>query len=322
MNNHWFRLTAGALASAFAFTASAQTFPTKPIKIVVPFGAGGVADLTARSLAQRLAEQYGQGVVVENRPGAGGFAAADAVVKAEPDGHTWLLISNGTAVSAGLFKSPQVEADRDLAPVSLMAAFDLALVVSAESKFQSLADVSAFAKQNPGKLNVGSINIGSTQHLSAELVKFALGWDAQVVPFNGTPAVVTALRGGTVDVAVEILGPIMGQITGKALRPIALLGERRASALPDVPTLGESVKDAPKIASWNGIALSARTPPALVQKISKDVQAALATPAVQTRFRELNVEPLPSTPEQASAHLKSEIRRWSEVIRKANVPQQ
>ncbi len=313
------------LAIFLVFTSTvvlAQTFPTKPIKIIVPFGAGGVADLTARAVAQRYAETAGQPVIVENRPGAGGFVAGELVAKSEPDGHTWLVISNGTAVSAGLFKAPPMDAERDLAPISLMAAFDLALVVPGDSRFATVADLFAYAKQNPGKLNLGSINIGSTQHLSAELLKSALGLDAQVIPFNGTPAVVTALRGGTVDAAVEIVGPIMGQISAKALRPLALLGERRSAALPGVPALLESQPNAPKITSWNGFAVSAKTSPALIQKMNQDVQAVLSTPALQTRFRELHVEPTPSTAAQATTFLKSEIRRWAEVIRSAKIPQQ
>ena len=172
--------------------AQAQTFPSKPIRIVVPFGAGGVADLTARTVAGRLAEQLGQSVVIENKPGAGGVVAADTVLKAEPDGHTLLLMSNGTAVSAGLFKSLPFDTLKDFAPISTLGYFDIAILAPADSRFKSLAELLAFARSNPGKLNIGSINIGSTQNLAAELFKSTAAMDVQIVPFNGTPAVVTA----------------------------------------------------------------------------------------------------------------------------------
>ena len=185
-----------------------QAYPSKALKIVVPFGAGGVADLTARTVAQKMGENMGQSIVIENKPGAGGVVATDAVAKSTPDGYTLLLMSNATAVSAGLFKSLPYDAEKDLIPLSVLGTFDIAIVVPQESKFASFADLLAFAKANPGKLNIGSINVGSTQHLAAELFKSTAGIDAQVVPFNGTPAVLTALRGGQIDVGVEILAPV------------------------------------------------------------------------------------------------------------------
>lgn len=230
-----FKRLAGSLLACLvlALPAAAQTFPHKPVRIVVPFGAGGVADLTARTVAQKLSESLGQPVVVDNKPGAGGVVAGEMVARAEPDGHTLLLMSNGTAVSAGLFKSLPFDALRDFAPVSTLGFFDIAVVTPADSKFRTLGDLLAFAKANPGKLNLGSINIGSTQNLAAELFKISSGADVQIVPFNGTPAVVTALRGGQIDAAVEILGPILPQIRAGALRALAVTGDRRAAVLPE-----------------------------------------------------------------------------------------
>ena len=311
------------LCAALALSSqAAHAFPTKPIKIIVPFGAGGVADLTARTVAQHMQDSLGQSVVVENRPGAGGFSAAEAVVNAEPDGHTLLLISNGTAVSAGLFKSPPVNAERDLRAVGLMSAFDLALVVPGESRFLQFADYLSFAKANPGKLNLGSINIGSTQHLAAEMLKSSLGVDAQVIPFNGTPAVVGALRGGTVDAAVEILGPLGAQISAKTVRVLATLGAKRNSAHSGVPTVGEAAQNTFNVTSWNGFATSAKAPLAAIAKLNQALNAALAAAPVRARFSELNVVAIPSSPEQASAHLASETKRWGEVIRDAKIAQQ
>ena len=218
-----FKTTLLALCLACCTGAWAQqAYPTKPLKIVVPFGAGGVADLTARTVAQKMSENMGQSIVIENKPGAGGVVATDAVAKSAADGYTLLLMSNATAVSAGLFKSLPYDAEKDLTPLSVLGTFDIAIVVPQESKFASLADVLNYAKANPGKLNIGSINVGSTQHLAAELFKSTAGIDAQVVPFNGTPAVLTALRGGQIEVGVEILAPVLPQIKGQALRALAV----------------------------------------------------------------------------------------------------
>ncbi len=315
-------LTAWCAAAAVFAASVVQAFPTKPIKIIVPFGAGGVADLTARTVAQHMQASLGQSIVDENRPGAGGFSAAEAVVNAEPDGHTLLLISNGTAVSAGLFKSPPVNAERDLHAVGLMSAFDLALVVPSDSRFAQFSDVLSFAKANPGKLNLGTINIGSTQHLAAELLKSSLGVDLQVVPFNGTPALIGALRGGTVDAAIEILGPLNTQISAKAVRLLATLGAKRNSAHSIVPTASEAAGNAFAVTSWNGFAVSAKVPSAALSKLNQALNAALAAAPVRARFNELNVVAMPTSPEQANAHLASETKRWSEVIRAAKIAPQ
>jgi tripartite-type tricarboxylate transporter receptor subunit TctC len=303
-------------------SAQAQVFPSKPIRIVVPFGPGGVADLTARTVAQKLSESLGQSVVIDNKPGAGGVVAGDAVAKAEPDGHTLLLMSNGTAVSAGLFKSLPFDTLRDFAPISTLATFDIAIITSAESRFKTLAELLAFAKANPGKLNLGTINIGSTQNLAAELFKIAAAVDVQIVPFNGTPAVVTALRGGQVDAAVEILGPVLGQVQARSLRALAVTGDKRSAVLPDVPTAGESGLKGFSVSSWNALAAPARTPKNVIARLNKDALAAVDAPEVRKKLHELNVEAHGSSPEQASELLASEVRRWGDVIVRAKIPTQ
>lgn len=315
-------LALGALLLAFGLAQAQQAFPIKAVRIVVPFGPGGVADLTARAVAQKLGESLGQPVVIENRPGAGGIAAGEAVAKAEPDGHTLLLMSNGTAVSAGMFKSLPFDTLRDFAPVSTLATFDIAIVAAAESRFKTLPELLAFARANPGKLNIGSINIGSTQNLVAELLKSSSGADLQIVPFNGTPAVVAALRGGQIDAAVEILGPVMGQVQGKALRVLAVTGATRSPTLPDVPTAVESGLPGLVASSWNALAAPARTPRVVVMRLNKDVVAAVNHPDVQKKLHELHVSAKSGTPEQATELLASDTRRWGEVITRAKIPTQ
>lgn len=311
-----------AVALLAAHVATAQTFPSKPIRIVVPFGAGGVADLTARTVAQKLSESLGQPVVIDNKPGAGGVVAGDTVAKAEPDGYTLLLMSNATAVSAGLFKSLPFDPVRDFAPVSTLGFFDLAVIVPADSKFKTLGELLAFAKANPGKLNLGSINIGSTQNLAAELFKTSAGADLQIVPFNGTPAVITALRGGQIDAAVEILGPVLPQISARALRALAVTGDKRAAVLPEVPTARESGLPTFVASSWNALAAPAKTPKNVIARLNKEVVAALNAPDVKNKLHDLNVEARASSPEQASELLTSEIRRWGDVITRAKIQKQ
>lgn len=310
-------------AAAVSPWALAQAkWPAKPIRIVVPFGAGGVADLTARAVGERLGKQLGQAIVIDNKPGAGGITAANVVLQSEPDGYTLFLMSNGTAVSEGLFNKLPFEARRDFAPISLLGTFDIAVVVPENSRFKTLADLLAEAKAKPGKLNIATIAVGSTQNLAAELFKTTAGISAQIVPFNGTPAVVTALRGGEVDAAVEIVAPIMSQIKGKALRALATFGEKRATGLPDVPTANEtggSLKGL-YIASWNALAAPARTPKEVIERLNQASQAALANPELRKKLADLSVDAKSSTPQQLATLLDSEIKRWSGVIDQAKIP--
>lgn len=317
-----FALGGLAASSLVANAAWAQNFPSKPIKIVVPFGAGGVADLTARALAQKLTESLGQSVIVDNKPSAGGIVAGDLVAKSEADGHTLLLMSNGTAVSTGLFKSLPFDAQKDFAPISTLATFDIALVAQEGGKFKTAQELIAFAKANPGKLNVGTINIGSTQNLAAELIQAAGGFDFQVVPFRGTPDVIAALRGGTVDAAVEILGPMMGQINAKTVRALAVMGDKRAAKLPDVPTLRELGITGATASSWNALAAPAKTPRDVIAKLHKAVQDAMASPDLKAKLAELNVDAQSSTPEALAQLLASETRRWGDVIVRAKIEKQ
>jgi tripartite-type tricarboxylate transporter receptor subunit TctC len=326
MNKHfsgYARLALGLVVFALLpFGAPAQPMSNRAIKIVVPFGAGGVADLTARVVAKKMSENMGQAVVIENKPGAGGVVAGDTVAKAEADGHTLLLMSNGTAVSAGLFKSLPFDTLKDFAPISTLGFFDIAIVVPQNSPHKTLADLLAFAKANPGKLNIGTINIGSTQNLAAELFKSSGKIDAQVVPFNGTPAVITALRGGQIDAAVEILSPMLPQISANAIRALAVMGTKRSVALKDVPTAAQSGLAGFNASSWNALAAPAKTPKDVVARLNKEVLAALNSADVKKSLLDLNIEASPGTPAQLGELLASEIVRWSDVIVKAKIPTQ
>ena len=318
----FWQLSLALSASAFAGLALAQAFPTKPIRIIVPFGAGGIADITARTVAQRMSETLGQQVLVDNRPSAGGIVASEAVANALPDGYTLLLMSNGTAVSAGLFKALPFDPVKDFATVSTLGFFDIALVTGTESRFKTLSELIAFARANPGKLNIGTINVGSTQNLAGELFKSSAGIDAQIVPFKGTPALITALRGGEIDIAVEILGPVMAQISAKAVRVLAVMGDKRFEGLPEVPTVREAGIANFNVASWNALAAPAKTPREVIARLNREVAAAVNSPAVKQRLKELGVDARAGTPEQLNELLVGEIKRWTEVINRAKIEKQ
>jgi tripartite-type tricarboxylate transporter receptor subunit TctC len=318
----WLTWAAIAACTGTAAIAHAQNYPTKPIRFLVPFGPGGVGDITARLVAQKLSGALGQQVIVDNRPSAGGVVATEVVAKAEPDGYTLLLLNNAHAVSATLFKSLPYDTATAFAPISSISTFSIVVLVNPDSPIRSLKELIAQAKANPNRLNVGTINIGSTQHLSAELFKSMAGVDVVHVPFNNTGAVLTALRGNNVHVAFEIMAPVIGQVKGGGLRALAVSPNTRFSGLPDVPTMAESGVPGYHVTSWNGVAAPAKTPRAIINRLNQAVHDALAAPDIRQRFPELGVEARPATPEAFRELLVSEIAKWKAVIEKANIPRQ
>ena len=319
---YFFKSLTICMAAGFCFIATAQNFPSKPIKIVVPFGPGGVADLTARIVAQKMGSKIGQSVVVENRPGAGGVVAGDLVAKADPDGHTLLLMSNGTAISATLFQKLPYDTLKDFEAISTLGFFDIGIVVNQSSPFQSLKDLINFSKSNPGKINIASINIGSTQNLAAELFRLQAGLNLQVVPFNGTPAVITAIRGEQVDAAVEIMGPLVPQIKSKSIRLLAVSGGKRSAFFPDIPTANEmGVKDY-ALSSWNALAAPGKTPNQIILALNQAVVDSLNDPEVKSKLQDLFIEAQSSSPKEMKTLLENDVKRWASIIEKANVPKQ
>ncbi|WP_137181152.1 tripartite tricarboxylate transporter substrate binding protein [Roseomonas sp. AR75] len=310
-----------AAALTLPVAARAQTF-NRPIRIIVPFGTGGVADLTARAVAQNIQPILGQPVVVENRPGAGGIVAAQALMQAPADGHTLMVASNGTAISASLFRNMPLDPPKDLAPIVIMGAFPIAIVVKPDSPIKDVADLVARMKAEPGKLNIGTITRGSTQNLSAELFKIRTGTQAETVVFPQTPQLVTALLRGDVDAAFEITGPIFGQIQSGAIRVLGVTSAERAANLPNVPTLQQQGVPDYDVSSWNALVARAGTPAEAITAINRAVNEALVKPELRNALTAVGVEPRGGTPAQMGALLAADTARWAEVIQKAGIAQQ
>jgi tripartite-type tricarboxylate transporter receptor subunit TctC len=308
-----------ALAGVPGF-ARAETWPARPVHLVVAFAAGGTGDIVARLLARKLGESLGQQVVIDNRPIP--VAAVSMVAHAKPDGYTLVMAGSGTALTSALFTKLPYDLLKDLTCVSTLATFDLALVTDSQSGLRSVADVMAFAKAHPGRLNIGTARTGSTQNLAAEMLKAQAGLDVVIVPFKTTGELLAALRARDVQVAIEMLPAIHGQIAGNTMRALAVTANRRNPGLPQVPTLAESGLTGFEASSWNGIAVPAGTPPDVVQRLAREIAKAVAAPDLQRELLSLGITAKASTPEEMARRMGDDIAKWRGVIEKAGIPRQ
>jgi tripartite-type tricarboxylate transporter receptor subunit TctC len=308
-----------ALLISWIAPAAAQKYPERPVKMVLPFGPGGVADVTSRLVAEKLGEKLGQRFVIENMPGAGGISAANAVIGAPADGHTIGLVTNGTAISVAQFKSLPFDPVRDYAMISTLGTFDLVFAVNADSPFRTLADFVAAAKREPGKLNIGTINVGGTQNLGAELLRLTANLDVQIVPYRNSPDVVVAVLRNDMQMLVEFPAAVKGQVADGKLRLLATSGPKRFPSMPDVPTVEEAGIKGYEVTSWNGVFAPKGTRPEVIATLNKALAEVLALPDIRARFLDLGVVAKPSAPEELMALLKADVAKWTDVIAKAGI---
>lgn len=305
-----------------AFPASAQTWPTRPVKLVIPFAAGGAVDSTGRIVGAKLQEIIGQPVVIENKPGVGGNLAADAVAKSDPDGHTILQTTIGQTMSPSLYKQLAYNPDKDLIPVTQLVETGLLLVATPKLAADDLKGLVALAKAKPGTLNYGNTGVGNPLHLAMEMLKRDTGMDIQAVPFRGDAPLNTALMAGDVQVAVVPVATALSLIEGKQIKALAVTTAKRIPRLPDLPTVAEQgVKDF-AADSWQGLYVPAGTPQPIVMRIYEATKQALNAPDVTARLKAFASEVVASTPEQFAAKHKADTAKYAAIIKAANIPQQ
>lgn len=309
-----------ALALALAASSAlAQSYPAKPIQLVVAFAPGGAGDIVARLVARKMGESLGKPVMIENRPIP--VAAASLVKNARPDGHTLLMAGSGTALTSALFNKLPYDLMDDFLHVSTLSSFGLALITDGQPGYGSVAEILAFAKANPGKLTIGTARVGSTQNLAAEMFKSMAGIDALIVPYRTTGDLMSAIRTRDVQVAVEMLPAVLGQIQGRSVRALAVTSPRRFPGLPDVPALAESLPGF-EAASWNGIAAPAGTPSEVVNRLAREVEKAVESTEVQKELLAKGFAAKASTPAQMTQRMQADIVKWRAVIDRAGIPRQ
>ena len=303
-----------------ASSALAQAYPTRPVTIVVPFSPGGGSDTGARMLAQKLSEKWGQPVVVENKAGAAGMVGAEYASKAKPDGYTLLVGNIGTqSINGSLYKKMSYDPVNGFAPVSLIAELPLVMLVHPSVPAKTPQELIAHVKSQPGKVSYSSSGAGSSLHLAAELFQYQSGTELLHVPYKGSGAAMADLLAGHVNMSVTTVLESSSQVKSGKVRPIALTGSSRSSALPDVPTLAESALPGFNSISWIGLLAPAGTPEVLVEKISADVRAVMATDDLKRRFIEQGAVPAPNTPAQFRALIENDRKRYAQIIRDKNI---
>jgi len=297
-------------------------FPERPVRIIVPLAPGGLADISFRLLATRLTDLLGKPVVVENLPGAGNIPAATAVQRAKPDGHTLLAVTSGISTSPALFKSLPYDPEKDFAPISFAAHFDLIIVASGEGPYKTLADLVSAAKAQPGKLNIGTVNPGSIQHLSAELFRTAAGIDVTLVPHKTTPEATASLLAGRVDAVVESYAATRALVDGGRIRPLASTAGKRTRYLPAVPTAAEAGVPGYEIIGWIGLAAPVGTPAEIIALLNRHVNTVVASPEFTKRLLDMGNDAYGGTPDELRARLAADVSKWKAAVRQAGLTPQ
>ncbi|MBI2739824.1 MAG: tripartite tricarboxylate transporter substrate binding protein [Rhodospirillales bacterium] len=313
------RVLLGAAAASLAAPAWAQQFPSKPVRLVVPYSPGGGADTTARLIAPRLQDVLGQTVVVDNKPGAGGTIGDDFVAKSAPDGHTLLIGAFAHAVNPSLMAKMPFRTPDDLAPISLLVTVPELLVVTPSFPAKTVAELVAMAKAEPGKLSYASSGNGSAQHLAAELFKMRTGTDIQHVPYKGGSLAVADVAAGHVPFYFGNMSSALPQARAGRVRALAVTSAQRSPAAPEVPTMAEAGVTGCEISEWNALLAPAGTPPSTIERLHDDVAKILAAADIKAKFADLGADAIGSTPAELAAFLRGEMAKWAEVVKVANI---
>ncbi len=323
--SRWLRRSASVVCNmAFAFglmmvAVRAETYPSKALRIIVPYGAGGIADVTMRMVAQNLSQRFGQQFFVDNRPGAGGVVGMETAKEAATDGYTLVMVGGGLTIAKALFKSLPYNIETDFTPVSTTASYGLVIATKAGSPYKTITDVIAAAKTHPGTLNFGTINAGSTQNLSAELFRISAGIDVTIVPYKTTPDLASAVLRGDVDVAFEYFVAFQSSISNGQMTVLATTGGERAANLPNTPTVIESGLPGYEVTSWNGSAVPAGTPADIIATLNRAVEAALKSPDVQKFSTAAGMDARGMSPDDLHKRIQSDVVKWTQVIEKAGI---
>jgi tripartite-type tricarboxylate transporter receptor subunit TctC len=312
------RVVAALTAVAFSAVVHAQAFPSKPLRLVVPFPPGAGTDMFARVLAHKLSESLGQPVMVDNRPGGGAIIGTDIVAKSSPDGYTLLLSTTSHAINPSVYSKLPYDTLRDFATVTQVATVPIVLVVHPSLPVKTPQELVAFARSRPGELNVGSSGSGTVFHLAAELLKSTAGIDMVHVPFKGGSPALAALLANQVNVLFETSLTVGPQAKAGKLRPLALGGWKRSSAMPELPTMAESGFPGFSAENWYGVYVPAGTPREIVKRLNRDIVNALGQPDVRERFASQGAELIGNTPEQHEEFLKAEMAKWARIARLAD----
>lgn len=303
---------AGLAAPGYAM---AQGFPTKPVKIIVPYPPGGANDIVSRLLAQRLTDSLGQSVVVENRPGASGNNGADSVAKSPADGHTLILVTTGHSIAPSLYAKLPYDIRSDLVPVTTLITGPMLVLTSPQGPLKTLAKLIASAKARPGQLNYGSAGNGSTTHLAAELIATAAGVKFNHIPYKGSAPAMMDVMAGNADMVMDLMLSSMPHVKAGKLRAIAVTSAQRMPELPEVPTLAESGFAGMELAVWNGLMAPANTPKAVIDRLNTEIRKVMDTPDMKERINSQGFVVLTGTPEQFSTMLKAEMERWAKAVK-------
>jgi tripartite-type tricarboxylate transporter receptor subunit TctC len=304
---------------AAALAAQARGFPDKPVRLVVPYSAGGSTDVISRTLGQKLSEMWGQPVVIDNRPGASTIIGTDIVAKSAPDGYTLLVTTASFTIVPSLFDKLPYDSAKDFQPITLINTTPLVLVVNPSVPARSVQELIALARARPGALNFGSAGSGGSNHLAGELFNAMAGVKMVHVPYKGNAPALNDLVGGHVDLVFNGLTSAIPLIRAGKLRPLAMTSLARAGALPEIPTLDELGMKGFQAVGWNGLSAPARTPPEVIARISADVLKVIRSPELIERLKVEGSDPVGNSPQQFAAFLREETARWSEVIKFAKI---